>query len=152
MMEFINHLEYWHWLVLGLVLIIIEMLAPNAILLWFGMAAGIVGLLLLLMPEMAWQTQFVLFSILSVSTLLGWKAYAKKHPAKSDSAYASLNKRGEDLIGRTFTLDENIVNGYGKIRVDDTMWKIRCDKDAGIGANVRVTEVDGTVLVVQLED
>ena len=146
-----NNLEYWHWLVLGLVLIIIEMLAPTAILLWFGLAAGIVGVLLMLFPEMAWQMQLILFSIMSVSTLLAWKTYAKKHPAKDNQEYAALNKRGDDLIGRTFTLEESVVNNYAKIKVDDTMWKIRCDQDVEAGARVRVTEVDGTVLVVTVE-
>ena len=151
MMEFISNLEYWHWLVLGLILIIIEMLAPTAMLLWFGIAAGIVGVLMVLMPNMVWEIQLVLFSILSVSTLLAWKAYVKRHPAEEDQAYATLNKRGDDLIGRTFTLEENVVNNYGKIKVDDTMWKIRCVKDVTAGSRVRVVEVDGTVLVVELE-
>ena len=152
MMDYITNLEYWHWIVFGLILIIIEMLAPTAILLWFGVAAGIVGILMLLMSDMAWQVQFVLFSILSVTTLFGWKAYAKKHPVKEDQIYATLNKRGDDLIGRTFTLEESIVNNYGKIRADDTMWKIRCSEDIHAGKRVRVTEVDGTVLVVELDN
>jgi len=150
MMELINHLEYWHWLVLGLVLMIVEILAPSALFIWFGVAAGIVGLIMLLMPELTWQTQFLMFSILSISTLFAWRAYAKKHP-DDNQAYATLNKRGEDLIGRTFTLGEGVMDGYGKIKVDDTMWKIRCDKDVSAGAKVRVVEVDGTVLVVQTE-
>jgi membrane protein implicated in regulation of membrane protease activity len=152
MMEFINNLEYWHWLVLALVLIIIEMIAPSAIFLWFGIAAGIVGVLLLFMSGMAWQIQFVLFSLLSITTILAWKAYVKKHPAEEDKTYSTLNKRGDDLIDRVFTLEENIINNYGKIRVDDTMWKIRCDSDMNVGGRVKVIRVDGTVLVVEPQD
>ena len=148
-MEFLTNLEYWHWLALALVLIIIEMLAPSAVFLWFGVAAGVVGVLLLLMPDMAWQVQLVLFSVLSVGSLLAWRSYAKKHPP-ADNNYPTLNKRGDDLIGRVFTLDEGIVNNYGKLRVDDTMWKIR-GSDTDAGSRVRVTAVDGTVLVVESE-
>lgn len=151
MMEFINNLEYWHWLVLGLVLIVIEMLAVTAILLWFGIAAGVVGVLMLLMSDMSWQFQFVLFSVLSISTLLAWRLYVKRNPIEEDKTYATLNKRGDDLIGRTFTLEESVVNNYGKIRADDTMWKIRCDEDVQAGERVRVSEVDGTVLVVEVD-
>ena len=149
MMEFLFNLEYWHWLALALLLIIIEMIAPTAVFLWFGVAAGIVGVLLLLLPSMSWQLQFVLFSVLSVGSLYAWRSYARAHPP-ADNKYPSLNKRGDDLIGRVFTLDENIVNNYGKLRVDDTMWKIR-GTDADAGSKVRVTAVDGTVLVVESE-
>ncbi len=147
MMSFLSNLDYWHWLVLALLLIIIEMLAPTAVLLWFGVAAGVVGVLFLLIPGMAWQLQLILFSVLSVGSLLAWRGYAKKHPP-ADNKYSTLNKRGEDLIGRVFTLDEGIVNNYGKLRVDDTMWKIR-GSDTDAGSRVRVTAVDGTVLVVE---
>lgn len=143
------NLEYWHWLALALVLIIIEMIAPSAVFLWFGVAAGVVGLLLLIVPTLAWQAQLVLFSVLSIGSLLAWRSYAKKHPP-ADNNYPTLNKRGDDLIGRVFTLDEGIVNNYGKLRVDDTMWKIR-GSDASAGARVKVTAVDGTVLVVEPE-
>ena len=149
MMEFLANFEYWHWLALALVLIIIEMAVPTAIFLWFGVAAGVVGVLYLLMPGMAWQVQLILFSVLSVGSLLAWRSYAKKHPP-ADNQYPTLNKRGDDLIGRVFTLDEGIVNNYGKLRVDDTMWKIRGD-DTDAGSRVRVTAVDGTVLVVKSE-
>lgn len=149
MMDFLANFEYWHWLALALVLIIIEMLVPSAIFLWFGVAAGVVGVLILLFPGMAWQVQLILFSVLSVGSLLAWRSYAKKHPP-ADNKYPTLNKRGDDLIGRVFTLDEGIVNNYGKLRVDDTMWKIR-GSDTDAGSRVRVTAVDGTVLVVETE-
>ena len=146
-MELLLTLEYWHWLVFALVLIIIEMLAPGAIFLWFGIAAGVVGLLLLIIPSMPWQLQWTLFAVLSISSVLAWRSYAKRNPPK-DNDYPTLNKRGDELIGRVFTLEEDIINNYGKIRVDDTMWKIR-GSDVGAGARVKVTAVDGTVLVVE---
>lgn len=148
-MQFLTNLEYWHWLALALLLIIFEMVAPSAVFLWFGVAAGVVGVVLLLIPSMAWQVQLILFSVLSVGSILAWRSYAKKHPP-ADNKYPTLNKRGDDLIGRVFTLDEGIVNNYGKLRVDDTMWKIR-GSDTDAGSRVRVTAVDGTVLVVESE-
>ena len=149
-MEFLSNLEYWHWLAIALVFFIIEMLAPGAIFLWFGAAAVVVGIIMLVASDLTWQIQIILFSLLSVISLVAWRMYVKKNPP-SDNEYPTLNKRGEDLVGRVFTLDENIVNNYGKIKVDDTMWKIR-GEDLASGGKVRVTEVDGTVLVVKKED
>jgi hypothetical protein len=39
-----------------------------------------------------------------------------------ESDQPKLNRRGEQYVGRTFTLEEPIVNGHGKIRVDDSTW------------------------------
>ena len=50
-----------------------------------------------------------------------------------------LNRRGEQYVGRTFTLQEAIVNGNGKIRVDDLMiWKIY-GQGSPTGTQVTVT-------------
>ena len=86
---------------------------------------------------------FAVFSI--VSTVLG-RRYFKK--SMEDSDHPKLNRRGEQYIGRVFTLDEPIVNGTGKIKVDDSTWKIR-GEDTAAGANVIVTSVDGVELIVQ---
>ena len=148
-MDFLSNLEYWHWLAIALLFFIIEMIAPGAVFIWFGAAAVVVGLILLVTSDLSWQIQIILFSLLSVISLFAWRTYVKKNPPP-DNQYPTLNKRGEDLVGRVFTLDEDIVNNYGKIRVDDTMWKIR-GEDIIAGGKVRVTEVDGTVLVVVQE-
>ena len=52
------------------------------------------------------------------------------------------------FIGRRFALSEAIDNGVGKIRVDDTTWKVK-GPDLPEGAKVRVTAAEGTLLVVE---
>jgi len=56
--------------------------------------------------------------------------------------------RGEQYVNRTFTLEEPVVNGQGKIKVDDSTWKIE-GADCESGTKVRVTGVDGVVLKVE---
>lgn len=146
MSEFLADIQYWHWWVLGIICLTIEIFAPGAIFLWFGASAAVLGILLLVMPDLTWQVQITLFSVLSILSIIGWRQYRKKVP--EENIYPTLNKRGEELIGRTFTLDEPIVNNYGKIRVDDTMWKIN-GSDAGVGQKVKVVSLDGTVLMVE---
>lgn len=145
-MNFLADLQYWHWWVLGIVCLAIEIFAPGAIFIWFAASAAFLGVLLLVMPDLTWQIQVTLFSVLSILSIINWRQYRKKVP--EENAYPALNKRGEELIGRVFTLDEPIVNNYGKIRVDDTMWKIN-GSDANVGMKVKVTSLDGTVLKVE---
>jgi membrane protein implicated in regulation of membrane protease activity len=145
-MEFVEQAEFWHWWIAAIVLLVIETFAPGAIFLWLGMAAGAVGLALLLLPSLAWEYQFLIFALATVLSAVGWRAYVKRRPAVSDRP--ALNRRGAQYVGRTFTLEEAIVNGHGKIRVDDSTWKVE-GEDLPAGSLIRVTGVDGTVLKVE---
>ncbi len=148
-MDLLQDAVYWHWWVLAVVLIILEILSPAVFFLWLGISAVVVGLLLLLLPDMGWELQMLLFAVFSVASVALWRNYLKSHPTESDQP--RLNRRGEQYIGRTFTLHEPIVNGYGKIKVDDSTWKVIGD-DCQEGARVRVTGVDGVMLEVKRED
>ena len=142
----LEQLDFWHWWVIGIILIILELFAPGAFFLWMGIAAGLVGLILVIAPEMPWQYQFIVFAVVSVVSIVVWRNYLKKHPTETDRP--TLNMRGEQYVGRIFTLTEPVVNGVGKIKVDDTMWKIE-GADCDVGAKVKVTKTDGAVLKVE---
>ena len=145
MNEFLTNIQFWYWWVLGIACLALEIFAPGAIFIWFGISAGLMGFLLLLIPDLSWQLQISIFSVFSILSILTWRLYRKNVP--EEDIYPTLNKRGEELVGRTFTLDEPIINNYGKIRVDDTMWKIN-GADAAIGQKIKVVSLDGTVLKV----
>ncbi len=139
-------ITYWHWWILAVALLVLEVFAPGAFFLWMGVGAGIVGVILLIAPDMGWEYQFMVFSIFSVVSIASWRLFIRKHPAVSDKP--TLNRRGEQYVGRVFTLSEPIVNGLGKIRVDDSTWKVM-GEDCAAGAKIRVVNVDGTVLKVE---
>jgi len=144
-----SSLTHWHWWVLAVALIVLEVFAPGAVFIWMGAAAAVVGVILLIAPDIGWEYQFMVFSILSVVSIATWKVYQRKHPTETDRP--TLNRRGEQYVGRTFTLDVPIVNGLGKIRVDDSTWKIE-GADCSVGTQVKVTGVEGTVLMVEKID
>lgn len=137
---------FWQWWIAALVLLVLEVFVPGAFFLWMGVAAGVTGLLLYLIPTLGWEYQLLLFAVLSVASIIVWRIYLRRHPTATDRP--TLNRRGEQYVGRLFTLEEPIVNGSGKIRVDDSTWKIE-GADCPGGSRVRVTGVDGTVLRVE---
>ena len=146
-MSILGEILFWHWWVAGVLLLIVEMLVPGLIFLWFGLAAGLVGLTLLAFPEMTWQVQLLIFAALSVISLVAGRSFLRRRPIETDRP--TLNRRGEQYVGRHFTLEEPVVNGLGKIKVDDSIWKIEGESDLPVGARVRVTAVDGTILTVE---
>ena len=142
----LEQLTYWHWWILGVGLIVLEVFAPGTFFLWMGIAAGVVGFILLLAPDLGWQYQFMVFSIFSIVSIAAWRLYLRNPPTQTDRP--TLNRRGEQYVGRNFTLEHPIVNGLGKIHVDDSIWKIR-GEDCAVGSRVKVTGVDGTILLVE---
>ncbi len=147
-MEWINQVEFWYWLIAAVVMIVIEMLLPAAYFLWMGISAFIVGLLLYAMPDIPLLIQVIIFGVLSVVTLVLYKKHQRANPTVNDEP--NLNRRGEQYVGRIFTLDEAIVNGVGKVKVDDSTWRVK-GMDMPAGMKVRVMSVDGTIFNVESE-
>jgi len=137
---------YWHWWVLGLVLLVAEMLSPTGFfLLWIGAAAILVGAVSWLVPALGWEVQVVMFGVLSVASFFVWRRF---RPALAASDQPSLNRRGHSYVGRTFTLNAPIVNGVGTLHVDDSQWRIS-GADVPAGTQVRVISADGATLRVE---
>jgi membrane protein implicated in regulation of membrane protease activity len=146
MTPLLQNLEPWHWALLAVVLVILEILAPGIYLLWLGIAAGVVAALLWLLPALGWQTQFIAFALLSIASVALGRLWLARSTAHTDEP--TLNRRGEQYIGRVVTLEEPIVNGLGKIRLDDTTWKVR-GPDCKAGSQVRIVGTEGVVLLVE---
>lgn len=140
-----GQVDFWQWWILAAALMILEVFTPGAFFLWMGVAAGVVGLLLLVAPATSWQIQLLLFAVLSIVSIVAWRAYLKRHPTESDRP--ALNRRGEQYIGRSFILIEPIVNGHGRVKVDDTVWRIE-GEDCPAGATVKVVATEGAFLKV----
>ena len=147
MTEWLLEPIYWNWFLLGVVLIIVEALAPGTFMVWMGIAALGVGLLLVLFPGLDWTVQWLFFALLSVGSVGGWWFYGKRHPDLSEPSL--LNRRGHQYMGRTFRLDSPIVNGQGRMRVDDSTWKI-VGEDCPAGTRVQVVGVEGIALKVEV--
>jgi membrane protein implicated in regulation of membrane protease activity len=145
-MEWLSQLTFWHWWVLGVILVILEVFSPGAFFLWLGISAGVVGLVVMLFSGISWEYQILLFALFSVASIVLWRRYLNTHPIQTDRP--RLNRRGEQYIDRIFTLENPIVNGLGKIRVDDSTWKIS-GADCESGSRVKVVGADGVVLRVE---
>lgn len=137
---------FWHWWAFGALLLAIELLAPGMYFLWMAESAFVTGVLLWVEPELAWETQLVWFSALSVASIVIARRMLARHPIGSDRPL--LNQRASQYVGRTFVLTEPIVNGSGKIRVDDSVWKVSGD-DAPATSRIRVIGAEGVILKVE---
>lgn len=147
MSELMAGLEFWHWLAIGLLFIVGEILFSGFFLLWLGLGGMAVGLIMLVAPELAWQGQLGIFAVISFSCLFLWRRFGR-NPEQED--HPNLNQRGAQYVGRTFTLDADLSGGQGKMRVGDSPWSIR-GPDLPAGSRVKVVGVDSNVLIVEAD-
>lgn len=144
MPDFLN--SAWGWLILGLILIGIEALVPGIFMVWFGIAAIITALLDWAFGW-SWQTNAAVFALLAVAcALAGWHFTRRRDEEIGEMP--TLNRRADSLIGRVFQLDQAIFAHEGRIRVDDSVWRVS-GPDLPAGTSVRVTGVAGTILIVE---
>ena len=60
--------EWWHWIVLGIALVIAELAVPAFFIIWFGLGALLVGLAMLAVPLGA-TAQIGLWVVASVAPI-----------------------------------------------------------------------------------
>ncbi len=134
----------WAWIILGVVLFGLELIAPGVFFVWLGLAAVVTGLVDGLIG-LSWQAATLFFAVLSVLAVLVGRM--REPPGRAHRS-PSLNRRGEALVGRLFTLEAPIAGGEGRVRVDDSSWRVT-GPDLPRGAAVRVVRVEGATLVVE---
>jgi len=145
MQEYLEEIVFWHWWAFAAVLLIAEIALPITFFLWMSVAAAVTGVLVFAV-DMGWQVQVLIFSVLSVISIVASRIYIRKNPIQS--ADTKLNRRGEKHIGKTYTLETDIRNGSGKVRVGDTLWRVE-GPELAAGTRVKVTDVNGNSFVVE---
>lgn len=143
-MNMLINLGAWSWMILAVLLLVLEVLAPGIFLMWFGVAAALTGVLAFGF-DIGWQWQLIWFCGLSLASVLVAVKYLRKHPFESERPL--LNERATQLIGQTFDLIDPIVNGRGSVKIGDSIWRVE-GPELPMGARIRVVGADGTVLKV----
>jgi inner membrane protein len=134
---------YWIWLIAAAVMLFIELAAPGLFFLWLALAAATVGVNLFFF-DFSWVTAVLSFAALSVIYVyLGRPWYS----AKRASDQPNLNQRYMNYVGHSFVLKEPIVNGMGKLTIEDTRWDIE-GPDMVAGARVKILSASGARLKV----
>ncbi len=141
-------ITYWHWWALAVLLVAVEVLVPSTFLLWPGLSAVAVGGIVLVFPDLDWRLQLLAFAVLAVATSVGWQLWLRKHPTVTDQPL--LNVRGQSYVGRRVRLDQDLADGRGRIRIDDTSWSAVSEDGSTIaaGETVEVTGADSATLEV----
>ena len=140
---------HYLWWVLALILIAGEVLAPGYFLLWIGIAAAAMGVIVFALPALGVLGQAIVFAVLAFISCIGYWQFVRPRLQRELTPEAVLlNRRGARMIGQRYVLETAIVNGRGKARVGDGQWLVE-GPDLPKGATVEVIGVEGTTLKVR---
>jgi membrane protein implicated in regulation of membrane protease activity len=134
----------WLWLIGGVLLLILEVIAPGFFLMFIGAAAIATGVFTKLLG-LGIVPQLALFALYALIAVLGGRRfYAHRAP----SADPLLNDRAGRLVGKVVTVVAAVDEHSGRVRVGDGEWSAR-GGPAAVGERVKITGVEGNCLTVE---
>jgi membrane protein implicated in regulation of membrane protease activity len=140
---------WWHWVVLGIVLMLLELAVPSFFLVWFGLGAVIVGVLLAAAPFMPFAFQILAWTASSLLFVWLWFKVFKPNMYKSRVGMARGSLIGEvGLVTRDVRPYQKGQIRFQKPILGDEVWECVADEEIRVGERVRVLEVEGNTLKV----
>lgn len=145
------NIVWWHWLVLGLCLIGMELLIPSFTIIWFGLGAVAVALVALMVPGTPLWLQGLLWAVASVAFTLMWFKYLRP---KNNRTHAGQSK--EAIVGETGIIIRGTADSYAKgvvrfriaiLGADE--WTCYAEEPLTAGDSVVVEDIEGQMLKVR---
>lgn len=142
---------YWHWIVIGVVLMLGEIFIGTFFIFWFGAAAIVIGLVLVLFPGINLALQIISWAVLSTLFAFGWFRFLK--PLSIDKTQAGLSR--ETLLGESGqVLSPPNGDKRGTVRfpapvLGSDEWLFISQDQLNIGDRVSVIDVSGNSLIVK---
>lgn len=142
---------YWHWLVFGMLLMLMELAIPSFTIFWFGLGGLVVGVLLLLFNDLPVAWQIFLWVISSTGFVLFWFKVLK--PKMKDETMAGISR--EAVLGETaMVIRKPDGERRGELRfavpvLGSETWNFICSDDVDVGDRVVVRDVSGNTMMVE---
>lgn len=141
--------EWWHWIVLGLALTMAEMAIPAFFIVWFGLAAIGVGLLVLAAPSVGLSTQILAWAALSAGLVGLWFRFLKPRTMTAVGTSAATVAGEVGVLVADITPDSRGLVRFQKPILGADVWECYCETSIGAGERVRVLAVEGSYIKVE---
>lgn len=140
---------WWHWIVLGIALLLLELAVPAFFVIWFGAGAIIVGLVLLAVPALSFAWQIVIWSACSLLLIWLWFKVFRPNMHKTRAGMSRGALVGEvGLVTRDIRPFEKGQIRFQKPILGDETWEALAEEEIRTGDRVRVLDVEGNTLKV----
>ncbi len=143
-------LEWWHWAVGGIVLILAELALPAFVLVWFGLGALVLALVVAIAPALDITVQLSIWLVVSLAFTGFWFKVFKPNQHKT-----RIGMSASEVVGEIGVLTHDVAPfARGEVRFQKPMvgadvWPCIADEEIKAGERVKVLEVDGSLLKVK---
>ena len=142
-------IEWWYWVVAGVALVLCELAIPLFVLIWFGLSAIVVGILLAILPSVSLTAQLSLWLILSIILVAGWFRIFKPNQHKTRVGMADNNVIGEvGLLTHAVAPFQKGEVRFQKPLLGSEVWTCISEEQIAAGERVRIVQVEGTLLTI----
>ena len=141
--------EWCHWMVLGLLLAMAEMAIPAFFLIWFGLAAAGVGIILLAIPDLDWSTQILLWTGLSAALVAIWFRYLRPRTMSAVGTSAAALAGEVGLLVSDISQDSRGQVRFQKPILGADVWECYSETRIKAGERVRIVAVEGSYIRVE---
>jgi membrane protein implicated in regulation of membrane protease activity len=142
-------LLWWHWMVLGIALVLLELAVPTFFLIWFGVGAIIVGIALVAFPPLSFTWQVLTWLACSVVFVILWFKIFKPGLHKTRAGMAKGAAIGEvGLVTRDIRPHVTGEVRFQKPLLGADVWEAVANEEIKSGDRARVLEVEGNTLKV----
>ena len=144
-------IKFWYWLAVGMVLILFELVVPSFTIIWFGLGAILVALLVWIFPDLAASLQLFSWAVASIFFTVFWFLFFKPKMLDKTKAGVAL----EAVIGQSgLVIQAPLPNKRGVIKFTTPLlgseeWQFLCQENVETGDRVTVTDVSGNTLIVK---
>jgi membrane protein implicated in regulation of membrane protease activity len=140
-------LLYWHWIIMGILLVLFELIIPSFTAMWFGLGAVFVGALLWCYPDMAGALQVLIWAVTSALLTFFWFRVFK--PKKGGHLPSRDQVEGEwGLVILPSSEHKPGVIRFATPLLDEDEWPFRSEQTLEAGEQARVVDVKENVLIV----
>ena len=140
--------EWWHWAVTGIVLILAELAVPAFVLVWFGLGALVVALMVGV-AAVSLTAQLAGWLVVSVLLVFLWFKVFRPESHKTRMGMSDPDVIGEiGLLARDVAPFEKGEVRFQKPLLGSDTWPCIADEAIKAGERVKVVDIEGSLLKV----
>lgn len=142
-------IAWWHWVVLGLVLVLLELAIPAFFVVWFGLGALVVGLVVAVSPGLPFPGQIVLWIVASIAFVVLWFKVFKVQVHRTHVGLSEGQFAGEvGLATRPIMPFQKGQVRFQKPILGSDVWEAIASEEIAVGERIKVLDVEGNILRV----
>lgn len=145
--EWYMQIEWWHWMVAGVGLVLLELAVPAFFVIWFGLGAFVVGVSVAVVPSLGVAAQVGLWIVASIAFVVAWFKVFRAQGHRTLVGMSEGQFAGEvGIATRPLKPFQKGSVRFQKPILGSDVWEAISNEEVAVGDRVEVLSVEGNLL------